>query len=587
LIRDRREAAGALALGILGVGARLAWTAAFPTDPVSDFRGLVVFGLRLRDEGLAVPGWQWAQFNAGLPLVLSVLFRIFPRDVGGVARIATAAATGLTPLLPYLLWRPILARRWRLAAGLLLALWPGLIFFSGVAAQENWVLLPTLALAALAVRRLRDPGDGSHPVASGLLFAASIAFRQEMAVALLPSALAAAGVPGRPHGRTARLLRLAAALVVPLALLAGERRAATGRFAVTTEHGGLAILGTLAPGSAAAGWVDPTLFVASLEPDLLRQPNALRGATGRLALAEFGRRHRYHLFRGAASAARLAVESDAQNLFWSLEAPGALGPSRAAPGAAFARAARPWLRWELALLSGLFLAAAARGLARRDAAVLVLASAVLLRLLVQVVFSPLGRLAVPGIALAILTVALSAADLARAPRGERRRFAAIGLAAGVLLAAAEPAIVRLSISKDEAPPRVRRFPLLVAGGGGGFADCVVDAGFLAAFTGDRAWLAGVGGRLTCRLPPALPAGQLGLDLEDRDGTTLSVEGDNGGGAGPRTALPVAGWVRAPLGAPGDVPRELVLTSRSEAALGFGIVLVRPGAGVLPRHRALP
>lgn len=237
----RREVLGAAVLAILGVGLRLAFCAAFPSDPVSDFRGLVLFGVRLRDEGLAVPGWHWIQFNSGLPLIFSALFRVFPYGVGAVARVATATATGLAGLLPFLIWRRILAFRWRFLAGLLLALWPGQVFFSGVAAQENWALLPTVALACLAVARLRDPADTGHPIAAGLLLCAAAAIRREMLGVMLAPSLAAAGVPGARRGRGARLSRFAVAAAIPLLLLAAERRAATARFAITTEHGRLMV----------------------------------------------------------------------------------------------------------------------------------------------------------------------------------------------------------------------------------------------------------------------------------------------------------------------------------------------------------
>jgi hypothetical protein len=90
----RRDLAGAALLVVLGVGLRLAFLRAFPTLPLSDFRALIDFGIRLRDRGLAAPGWGWVQFNPGLPLILSVLLRAFPSDPASAARIATAAVTG-------------------------------------------------------------------------------------------------------------------------------------------------------------------------------------------------------------------------------------------------------------------------------------------------------------------------------------------------------------------------------------------------------------------------------------------------------------------------------------------------------------
>jgi hypothetical protein len=548
--------------------------------------------VRLRDEGLAVPGWHWVQFSAGLPLLFSALFRVFPHGVGAVARVATATATGLLGLLPFLIWRPILAYRWRLLAGLLLALWPGQVFFSGVAAQENWVLLPTVALAALSVRRLRDPRDGGHPVAAGLLLCAAAAIRQEMLPVLLLPALAAAGLPGRGLGRAARF---AAAAAIPLLLLAAERRAATGRFAITTEHGGLSLLGTLVPGSAAAGWLDPTLFLASADPSLLKDPGRLRRTSWALAAGEAGRRHRFHAFRVAVSALRLSVESDAQNLFWSLEAPGALSPLRAPAGAAWARVARPLLRLELASISGLFLAALALGIRRRDAGILVLSAAVAVKILVQVLFSPLGRLMVPAIALELLVVALAAANLGEpgAPR-EGVAFGVLALLAAALLFAAVPPLERLAIAKDERPPTVSRFPLAIAGGGG-WAECAVEDGRVTALAGDRAWIGPRSGgnlaRVGCRLPALADCGTLGLDFEDREGIDVraTVEGEAFSGRAP---LPGGGWLRAPLchDAASRAPERVGVEVRAPAgvgAAGFGFERVNPDRPALPRYRALP
>lgn len=586
---QRRGLRGAAFLLLLGVGLRLWFCAAFPARPFSDFAGLVAFGLRLRDEGLFVPGWHWVQFNPGLPLVLSLLFRVVPHGTAQAARTATAVVTGLTPLLPFLIWRPILAFRWRMAAGLVLALWPGQIFFSGVVAQDNWVLVPVVALAALSVRALRESGPRGSPIAAGLLLAAATAIRQEMLVVMLLPALAAAGL-GRGGGqRAARAVRFAAAAAVPLLLLAAQRDAATGRFAVTTEHGGLTTLGALVPGSAAAGWLDPTLYVAAVEPALLREPVALRREAWSLVARELARRHRYHAFRASVAALRLAVESDAIDLFWGLESPEAFAPDavRAARAAVWAAAWRPVLRIALALLSGLFAAAFVRGVARRDPAILVLSAAVLLKLAIQAVASPLGRLMVPAIALALLVVVLTLADLsASAQRAARIRFLALGaVTAGVLLAALGP-LGRMAIARDEAPPRVSRFPLAIAGGGG-YAECAVESGRLAAIAGDRAWIAGeaAGGRVSCVLPDLDSAGTLRIDLEDAaarvetDGRMRPREGASGN--------PATGWSRLVLSEAGSPPPRSVAIESGPAPVGFGFVRRAPGSQPLPRDRALP
>jgi hypothetical protein len=585
----RRDLSGAALLLLLGVGLRLGFCAAFPTRPFSDFAGLVAFGLRLRDDGLFVPGWHWVQFNPGLPLVLSVLLRAVPHGAASAARAATAVLTGLTPLLPFLLWRPILAFGWRMTAGLALALWPGQILFSGVVAQDNWVLLPVVALAALAVRALRDPGIRGYPVAAGLLLAAAAAIRQEMLLVMLVPALAAAGLSRRDGHRRTRAAWLAAAAVVPLLLLAAERQAATGRFAVTTEHGGLSLLGSLVPGSAAAGWVDPTLFVAAVEPALLRDPVSLRGATWRLAEGEFARRYRFHLFRISVAALRLAVDSDATNLFWSLEAPQAFAPdaARARRAAAWAAAWRPVLRVGLALLSGFFVAALALAIARRDRSILVLASAILVKLAIHVVASPLSRLMVPAIALALLVVVLTAADLSDPGQAAARAgFLAAGVLAVFALFASVGPLVQLAIARDEPPPTVSRFPLAIAGGGG-FAECAVERGRLTAIAGDRAWfVASVrAGRISCRLPDLDAASSLRLDLEGAPGR---VETDGRERFDVGVAIdPATGWGPLPLSQAGSPPPRSVAIETGPGRLGFGFVRRAPGSAPLPRDRVLP
>ncbi len=137
---------------LLGVVPRLCFIILFPTQPISDFRGLVDFAIAIRDSVFARGTWYWEFLNAGLPTILSVILRTFPDSPETTARWATAILTGLVPIFPYTIWHGVLSMRARILAGLFLALWPGQIFFSGVVAQDNWVLIPTIALSSLAVR---------------------------------------------------------------------------------------------------------------------------------------------------------------------------------------------------------------------------------------------------------------------------------------------------------------------------------------------------------------------------------------------------------------------------------------------------
>jgi hypothetical protein len=226
---------------------------------------------------------------------------------------------------------------------------------------------------------------------------------------------------------------------------------------------------------------------------------------------------------------RLMLESDAENLFWSVGAADALPPERRESGAAFAARWAPALRVELALISGLFAAAIALGARRRatpdapaaaaprrDPAILLLAAAVLLKLGVQAVVSPMGRLMVPAVALELLAIALAAS----LPAGSaRERLGMLALAAGVaaFLLLATPPLRALARRKDEAPLPIRRFPLAL--GGGGFAECSLDSGRLTGIHWGRARLA-----LGSDMPPAGQVARVTCDVPaDRAGMTLRLE----------------------------------------------------------------
>jgi hypothetical protein len=458
-VKRSRETVVLILLLILGLAPRLAFVCSFPTIPISDFNALVGFGLHLRDHGLishTVP-WLWESFNVGLPLVLCGLFRI----AAGVppttmARLATAFACGLLPVLPFLIWRRVLPFWVRVLAAASLALWPGQILFSGVVAQDNWVLLPSVALGALAVRTLiksSDGGDSARPITAGLLYAAGVAIRQEMLIALLPLLLVAAGLTFRAGWRRVAAATLAAGL--PLLALAVYRDAATGRFAVTTAHGGITILGSYIPGAAANGWSAPYSFIASTRPDLLRDRKAMFSQASGLAVREALRRPAFHAARILSSAVTSAVSGEAGSLYWSVGAPEALPEPLRERGAALETlAARPLL-FELAALQGLFLAAVVIGVWRRNPAILALVLAVLLKYGLHAVTTALGRHFFVATALEILTIAIAAYEVSTMTRPAARlllaRAVAVGIPFGVVLFLCAPRLAAFVQSRDVDP----------------------------------------------------------------------------------------------------------------------------------------
>ena len=517
-----REWAAGLLLVVVGVGARLAFAACYPAIPFFDFLQIVHFGVLLRDHGLFAAGWYWSQFNPGLPVLMSLLFRIFPADPIATARTATAIATGLLPLIPFLVWRPVLAFRWRLLAGALLASWPGQIFFSGAPALDNWVMLPVIGLASLAVRRLLDPADEGHPVSSGLLYCAAFVIRQEMAVVLLPVLLCAAAAR-RPSGRMRRNLAVVAAIVAVAVLgVAVQRRAATGRFRIGSEHGALGLYGSFVPSASVMGWIDARAYAAAQDPSVI--DGSLYGSQRaylRLTLAEAMRRPGFHLLRMAAWIPRLALDADADNLFWSVGTDRAQPPDRREAARRFRDRWASWLRLELALVQGLFVATVIVGWRRRNPAILILAVTVVLKFLIHAVVSPVGRLVVPALALELLTIPLGIAALAARPVGERLRFAAFAALSAAILLVGTPMLAAFVMSRDSLVlPGVRRFAL--EAGAGCEVRCELQSGKITGLTPEWARLeaAAAGNspatvvRVTCAVPLLASDESLVLKLYD-------------------------------------------------------------------------
>lgn len=481
-MKERAALAFLLALGLLP---RLALVTAFPTLPVSDFRGILGLALAVRDASWIAPDNRWEFFSPGLPILLSVLLRFLPGSPEAAARIATAVVCGLLPLLPFSLWRGVLPLWTRTLAGGLLAIWPGQVFFSGVIAQDNWVLVPTIALGSLAVRSL-VARDGGHPVAAGLLYGLGVAIRQEMLVALFPLLLAAGGLGDASGRRRRRLALLAAATLFPLLALAGHRSLATGRFALSSRHGGLAMLGSYVPGASEDQWTDPVPFVAAVEPGLLADRHKMEAAGFRLAAAEALRRPRFHALRILASVAHLSLEGEGDNLYWSLTSPDVQSPDRRARAANLAGETIPPLKVEMGILQALFAASFLLGIARRNPAILAVAAAVLLKIALHAVVVAQGRYLLAATALEILAIALGAWEASRL-RSFRLPAAAlaVGILGAVALTWAAPRLDAAVRRRDTDFQRLYRFSI---GGPEGSLNCVIARGRLVGLIGSIATL---------------------------------------------------------------------------------------------------
>lgn len=474
-----REALWALLLLLLALGPRLAFIQRFPTLPVSDYRGVLDFALAFRDQGLAPGGYFWETFNIGPPMALSVALRVFPESPETTGRVATAVWTGLMALLPFAIWRGVLPLWVRVLAGGMLALWPGQIFFSGVGAQDNWVMPPTVAVGALAARCLI--AKRGHPVLGGLLYALAVAMRQEMMYVLFPLLLATVGpvsLRDRRMWKNAALCALAVGL--PFLAMMLQRRAATGHFALSSGHVGYTLLGTVVPGSSVNWWADPVSFAASVSPELAKDRQRMLAESMPLAMAELRRRPDFHALRMLAAALEFPFRGEPGLLYWSVLASGTLPPGREADGAAFTNRAIPWLERELILLQGLFLAAVALGVWKRNPAILLLALAALLKIGLHAGLVAQGRFFIPATALEILAIALGAWQASRLSSWRAPAIILVlALAASWGLSVGGRKLVQHVHARDLAEERQRVYRFTLTGWGHrGSLDCVIRQGRL-------------------------------------------------------------------------------------------------------------
>ena len=171
---------------------------------------------------------------------------------------------------------------------------------------------------------------------------------------------------------------------------------------------------------------------------------------------------------------------------------------------------------QLAIVQGLFAAALFIGIRHRRWDILVLAATVGLKFAIHMIVSPVGRLAVPAIALEILTIPLAAAELEASSRNLRVQSALVGAVAAVsLLVLTPPLVAQVQRLDSSELPGIRSFTL--DAGGECRIRCELERGVLAGLTWTTVWLSpdrsGNGAAIVCRMPTFDP------------GTVLQVTSD--------------------------------------------------------------
>jgi len=242
-IRPRGAGMYCLVLFLIALALRAAWAlhASFPPtgDDYEYYRSVSLELLRGQWNELFQTFWPWGYF-----LYLAGLARLFgPSLMVPVAVNSIAGAA--TSLLVYVIARRFFEERAARIAGGIYALWPGVVYWSGVLCTEIPHLVLFLGALLCLLRGLQAKSAGAAwALAGGLMAALSEFFRPLTPLLLIPYLLYSCGQGdgSSPGGRLRRRgrrkdagLALAAYAVCLGILLTGES-VASGRPNMTTSH---------------------------------------------------------------------------------------------------------------------------------------------------------------------------------------------------------------------------------------------------------------------------------------------------------------------------------------------------------------
>lgn len=246
-----------LGIFVLGAALRVAFALWAPGVPLSDGRfyhlhALVMLDLGAYLNGDGSPGIRWMP---GWPAFLAGLYHLFG-DSPRVGMVACGLLDAGTAALTALLGTRLFGRSVGIAAGLLYALWPGMIYYAGTLFTEpifNLLFVATLLLLS------GGRGEGDAParrrpraaeIGAGLCFGAA-AYMKGEPLALAPALLWAIW---RLDSRGAAFLRRGAALLgVTAALIAPwtlRNWLVFERFIPTSASGGVVVHLANQPGAS-------------------------------------------------------------------------------------------------------------------------------------------------------------------------------------------------------------------------------------------------------------------------------------------------------------------------------------------------
>jgi 4-amino-4-deoxy-L-arabinose transferase-like glycosyltransferase len=209
LVGHRRVAAVLVLSALL----RLVWVALVPNDQYSDSVWYDGAARNLAASGVYGLDGPSAWFPPGYPLFLATLYKLFGYSqlTGKLANVAIGLGISV---FTYLLARSLIGTGVALVSALLIAVWPNLIFHTGILSSDLLAAFGFVAVLWLGTR----PPTHARTVMLGLLIGWMILVRPVSGVLLVSLAL----LWWRRSGRVAPMVRQLAPVVVIAALIVGS-----------------------------------------------------------------------------------------------------------------------------------------------------------------------------------------------------------------------------------------------------------------------------------------------------------------------------------------------------------------------------
>lgn len=268
---------------------RLVWIATVNAQPVSDF---LFYFLRSAEvaagKGYLFNGHPTAYWPPGFPFVLAVFFKVFGSTLA-VAKLVNVVLWTASAWCMYWLGKRIGGPTAGLVAGLVVALYPEYVFFSGLVASENlFVLLASVSVVLLAIEPKTRRQRYALAAAAGLLLGWGIITRPASVLLPLTICFVMWFVRRKQAGFTTALV-IGLCGILAIAPWVVRNRVVMGEWVLAT-NGGASVWGGAHAGSTGT-FMKPGETPAWMRPAYTIEAELLQNSEGGKVAAKYMREH--------------------------------------------------------------------------------------------------------------------------------------------------------------------------------------------------------------------------------------------------------------------------------------------------------